>query len=230
MPTGHARRFVLAAAVLCLALFVTLTTLVEQRWAPLADADRHLGARPQEFTSDHEWAREVWLWIGRLSSGWVLVPVVIAAVAGLHHRGHRAAAVWVAGVITVVLVANPVVKQLVGRDRPLWDDPILVIGSRAFPSGHAANNAAVAGVAIVLALRMIRTRALRRTAITAAVLAALLVGADRVFLGVHHCSDVLGGYLLAAAVVLLGLVVSDPGPSGPPGEPTTAPNRTTAGT
>jgi membrane-associated phospholipid phosphatase len=226
---GGTRRLVLAAAVVCLALFVTLTVLVDQRWAPLVDADHHLGAWPQDFTADHDGARRAWLWIGRLSSGWVLVPAVLAAVARLHHRGHRTAAVWAAGVIAVVLVANPVVKQLVGRDRPLWDDPILVIGSRAFPSGHAANNAAIAGVAIVLALRMIRTRSLRRAAITAAVLGALLVGADRVFLGVHHCSDVLGGYLLAATVVLLGLVVADPGPPGPPRDSATAPDRTTDG-
>jgi membrane-associated phospholipid phosphatase len=214
MPTGRARRIVLAAALACLGLFVTLATLVAQRWAPLVDADRHLGAWPQQFTADHDAAREIGLWIGRLSSGWVLVPAVLVAVAGLHRRGHRAAAGWAAGVIAAVLVANPVVKQLVGRDRPLWDDPVLVIGSRAFPSGHATNNAAIAGIVIVLALRWVRRRWLRRTAVAAAVTGALLVGADRVFLGVHHGSDVLGGYLLAAAVVLLGLLVVDPGAPG----------------
>jgi membrane-associated phospholipid phosphatase len=204
VPPGNGRRSVLGAALACLAAFVALATSVVRRWQPLVDADRHLGSRPQEFTTRHDWAQEAWVWIGRLSSG------------------------WVAGVMAAVLVTNPLVKQLVGRDRPHWDDPVQVIGSRAFPSGHAANNAAVAGIVIVLVLRWVRRRWLRRTAVATAVLAALVVGADRVFLGVHHCSDVLGGYLLAATVVLLGLAVADPGP--PPVDRTaaTGPGGTTA--
>jgi membrane-associated phospholipid phosphatase len=222
VPRGGARIPALVAGVGCLVLFVTLALAVVQRWQPLLDVDRRIGAWPQDFTARHDWARETWIWIGRLSSGWVLVPVLVVAVGWLWHRGRRPAAAWVALVMTTVLVTNPLVKQLVGRDRPRWDDPIRVIASPAFPSGHAANNAAVAGIVVVLALRWVRSRRRRRTTVVGAVLGALLVGADRVFLGVHHLSDVLGGYLLAVTVGLLGLAVVDPAP--PPGDRRAATN------
>jgi YegS/Rv2252/BmrU family lipid kinase len=45
-----------------------------------------------------------------------------------------------------------------------------------------------------------------------AVAVALLVGADRIFLGVHDLSDVLGGYLLGVGIVLGALAAFDPRP------------------
>ena len=41
---------------------------------------------------------------------------------------------------------------------------------------------------------------------------ALLVGADRIFLGVHNVSDVVAGYLLGAGMVLAWLAFYDPTP------------------
>ena len=40
----------------------------------------------------------------------------------------------------------------------------------------------------------------------------LLVGADRVFLGVHNVSDVVAGYLLGGGILLLWLALYDPTP------------------
>ena len=56
----------------------------------------------------------------------------------------------------------------------------------------------MAGVLIVLAMMFIRRAVLRRAVYAGAVLLALVVGPDRVLLGRHFPTDVLGGWLLGA--------------------------------
>ena len=82
----------------------------------------------------------------------------------------------------------------------------------SFPSGHSSGIAGAAGVAIVLTRMLVRRRGVRRAASSLAVAMVLLVGADRIFLGVHNLSDVVAGYLLGAGMVLLWLALYDPTP------------------
>ena len=65
--------------------------------------------------------------------------------------------------------------MLIGRDRPVWDDPVLVLAGYSFPSGHATGIASAAGVAIVLTGMLVRRRAVRRLA----TVLALVVAAGR---------------------------------------------------
>jgi YegS/Rv2252/BmrU family lipid kinase len=64
----------------------------------------------------------------------------------------------------------------------------------------------------VLATMLVRRRGLRRLLVGVSVLVALLVGADRVFVGVHYVSDVAGGILVGIAIPLFTLAVFDPEP------------------
>ncbi|HEY3020657.1 MAG TPA: phosphatase PAP2 family protein [Solirubrobacteraceae bacterium] len=107
--------------------------------------------------------------------------------ARLDRRRRRA---WrrAAGTVLVAYAANQLVKLAVPRERPeLAGLPALVeVGSRrTFPSAHAATSFAGA-------------RAYARLGVPAAPLYALAAGlaASRVWLGVHHPSDVLAGAAL----------------------------------
>jgi undecaprenyl-diphosphatase len=94
-------------------------------------------------------------------------------------------------VLTVSL--NPLLKELVDRDRPdLW--PRLVSVSRfSFPSGHAANSAALAlGVVLLVPPRH------RRLALVGGGAGLLLVALSQLGLGVHYPSDIVAGWLWAA--------------------------------
>jgi YegS/Rv2252/BmrU family lipid kinase len=212
IDTPRARWSVLAWALLCTCLFVALAVLVDQHWGPLADLDRSAGREPFALTSEHSWLRHAAQVLAIATHpNYVLLVGVLTAVA-LVTKGYRRAAIWTVLVLVFARVGYFAVKQLLERPRPYWPDPINPAPGWSFPSGHATVMAAAAGVTIVLSSMLVRRRGLRRLLSGAAVALAILVGADRVFYGVHYLSDVAGGLLLGAAITLFALVAYDPQP------------------
>src|SRR6195952_3885289 len=169
--------------------------------------DTWLGTWPERVTYEHHALYETWRWIGRITSTVPEAVLTLVTVLALWAKGHRRAAGWTAGVLATTGVAVVVLKTLIGRDRP-----VIVLSGYSFPSGHATGIASAAGATIVLTGMLVRRRAVRRLAVVASLVVALLVGADRIFLGVHNVSDVLAGYLLGAGIVMAWLALYDPTP------------------
>ena len=65
---------------------------------------------------------------------------------------------------------------------------------------------------MVLSVMLVRRASVRRLVHVLSVAVVLLVGADRVFLGRHYPSDAVGGVLLGAFFVLLGVALYNPLP------------------
>jgi undecaprenyl-diphosphatase len=90
--------------------------------------------------------------------------------------------------------------------------------SSSFPSGHALGVTVGVGALLALTLPMLR-RGARVAAVCAGVLVVAAVGVARVALNVHHPSDVLAGwamgwaYLVIWAVLLRPWRVDRPGPA-----------------
>lgn len=101
---------------------------------------------------------------------------------------------------------NLLLKALVGRHRPVWSSPLLLLTDPAFPSGHAMASTLFYGLLAYLIARRSHSWRIGVTATTTAVILILLIGFSRIYLGVHFLSDVLGGY--AAGVVWLTLTIT----------------------
>lgn len=213
IETPRQRRVALACLLACLAALGILTVLVATSSGALQSLDEHLSTWPHRTTLDHSALKSFWIAVGATARTVPLGALVLLTAGALFGRGHRRAAVWLLLVMVTAEVAFRVLKALLGRDRPQWDQPIQTLSSPSFPSGHATDIAAAAGAAIVLAWMLIRRRGLRRLVLAVAVALALLVGADRIFLGVHWSSDVVAGYLLGTVVVLATLFLYDPLPT-----------------
>ncbi|MCD9877099.1 phosphatase PAP2 family protein [Streptomyces guryensis] len=219
------------SAVVCALLFAGLaTTLALRHGAPLpGDAVAHtwgVAHRPPEAVA---------LARGITATGtgpWPYVLVVIAGVIAGRTAGERLRAAIGA---LVVLVAGQLVRtglmEIFARARPAPADWATHASGFAFPSGHATTSALTAGLLCWAVTRRARAD-LARTTCTLAVIWAAAVGVTRVYLGVHWASDVIGGWLLAAAWLSLWwwglarwLPVESAGPGGPeaPG-PGTAPD------
>jgi len=210
-PTRHRYRL-LAWALLCLLVVVAITVFYETDVRLLDRFDNNLESGPQGWTYRHPVAQSFLLVVQAVFS---TVPMSIAAAvtaAVLAWRRHVRAALWTIGVMLAASLTTYFLKGVLQRKRPVWADPVTTLSSFSFPSGHATGIAAAAGVAVVLTVLLVRRRGLRRLLCTVALGLALLVGLDRVFLGVHNPSDVVAGYCVGAFWVLLGLVVYDPAP------------------
>ncbi|QNN66207.1 phosphatase PAP2 family protein [Sphingomonas rhizophila] len=137
-----------------------------------------------------------------LGSAWATLGATAVAAAWLLSQRQRMEAGVLAATVVGGRLLNDGLKLLYDRPRPAFDAHPVLTSSSSFPSGHAANTM-IAFVAIALALTPARHRAL---ALNVAVIVAAAIGLSRPYLGVHWPSDVLGGWLLAAMVLLLSRI------------------------
>ncbi|HEX6643901.1 MAG TPA: phosphatase PAP2 family protein [Gemmatimonadales bacterium] len=110
---------------------------------------------------------------------------------------------WFRGAVLLVVtlggagLLDAVLKLSFRRERPnpLFEYPLPE--SYSFPSGHALFSFVFFGSAAVLLAGRIRSRPLRIVVFAVAAALVGLVGISRIYLNVHHPSDVAAGYLVA---------------------------------
>ena len=103
------------------------------------------------------------------------------------------------------MLLNVMLKYAFHRSRPAWDDPILMIASFSFPSGHAMTATLFFGLLAAFGVRKVPAWRWRVLAVLAAGLLIVLVGFSRLYLGVHYLSDVLAGMAEGSAWLALCL-------------------------
>ncbi len=205
------RALVLAQAAVWLLLFVLLGIAVASDWGALQRLD-HRDMPSQNWAVTDPTLRHALRVIETLFGTVAMTTYTTVLAVGLFVRHHRRAAYFTVAVMVATTLVTTVTKAWVGRPRPAWQDPIGLLEGRSYPSGHASSAVALAGVVIVLAGMLIRRPGVRRLTITVAMLTAAVVCADRILLGRHYPSDVIGGALLGVGMVLLGLALINPLP------------------
>ena len=100
------------------------------------------------------------------------------------------------------LVVSSLLKYTIDRPRPDLVPHGNLIYTSSFPSGHSMMSAVVYFTLAALVTRLIERRRLKGYALGVAMILTLLVGASRIYLGVHWPSDVLAGWAAGAAWAL----------------------------
>lgn len=202
------------------AVVIVIALLVREQWQPLIDLDqRAVAAGTALAASDPTLLRVLvgWQWVFLASH---LILPVTALVLLYWWRTRNTTRTWWA--IATVLAAwglSNLLKEVVRRARPVLDQPVESAGGFSFPSGHAANTAAMTTALVVLVWPSLRSRGSRVAAVTGAVVLTLLTAVDRVMLGVHFPSDVAAGILFGVGVVLASYLAYRHW--SPPRDPTT---------
>lgn len=201
----------LAVPSLALAGFLLLLALTVGGWPPLdridtavSDAFRGYGDRSPLLVSVLRVATDVATTVPFVVTG-LLVSMALAA------RSQRRPAALCAAVTVLVPVLWGLMHWLVHHPRPA--DGFVVITSNGFPSGHTSNATAAALVVVLLLWPRLATPA-RVLTVGLVVAFGVFIGVTRIALLAHWPTDVLGGWLLALAVVPLAARVVDRGPAG----------------
>lgn len=149
--------------------------------------------------------------VTRFGSAIVVVPLVflgVLAVSPGDARRRLARAAATLSFLAAGLLLRLAVSQLVARARPPARDWAAAAAGYAFPSGHTTGAALAAALLAWTTTQRLQGQPLARALVWAvAACAAIAVGLTRVYLGMHWPSDVLGSWLLCAAVLSGGLVL-----------------------
>jgi undecaprenyl-diphosphatase len=133
-----------------------------------------------------------------------VLGLTIAAVVGfLLLQGLQRHAAFVLAASAGGWVLNFFLKELFGRPRPQVVPHLREVMTLSFPSGHALTSAAVFLTLGALLMRVATNRVTKFYCMAIAMTATLLVGATRVYLGVHYPTDVLAGWLIGLSWALL---------------------------
>jgi membrane-associated phospholipid phosphatase len=141
--------------------------------------------------------------VTQLGSTAVLVAVAAVAAGYLARLGRRQDAALVILAFAGAEVLTWSLKAVFQRERPRFEDPVATASSFSFPSGHALVSAAVYGTVAYLLWQSLRPPRARAACVAGAALLVAAIGFSRLYLGVHYLSDVLAGYCIALAWLLL---------------------------
>jgi undecaprenyl-diphosphatase len=149
------------------------------------------------------WLDRIVAWAGEYGIILALTVLLTGAWWSIRKRGDRAAGgiavlLWAPLAAGIALLVNIPIRSFVQRPRPFVDHrglEVLATGKAdfSFVSDHATLTMALA----------VGIFAVHRAAGSAALALAVLEGFSRVYMGVHYPTDVVGGFALGTAVVLL---------------------------
>ncbi len=132
---------------------------------------------------------------------WFVIPLAVFVCIFLYRTEQRRLVVAFVSTLVSAEIVTYVIKILVARPRAL--DALVIENDFSFPSGHSMVAVALYGFLMYVSSRFIQRVWVRRLVILTLGLLIALIGLSRLYLGVHYLSDVLAGYLIGGAALLV---------------------------
>lgn len=211
-PRAARDRRRLAAALSALLLLTGLLLAFAELADEVTDGETHafdravlLALRTSGDSADPvgpAWLEAVFRDITALGGTPVLAIVTLVALGYLLLAGRRATALLVTAAVGGGVLLSNLLKAGFQRPRPDLVAHLVDVSSPSFPSGHAMMSTVTWLTLGALLATVQSTRRMKVYVIAVGASLALLVGASRVYLGVHWPTDVLAGWCIGAAWAL----------------------------
>ena len=104
--------------------------------------------------------------------------------------------------LLIIVSLNIALKNIIQRPRPIGFRLIEESGY-SFPSGHSMVSMAFYGLIIYFIYNSIKNKKLKIILISLLAVLILLIGISRIYLGVHYTSDVLAGFIISVAYLII---------------------------
>jgi undecaprenyl-diphosphatase len=211
--TGQEAVVLLAALGIALALLVFAKTAAEMSEGDLREFDESVLQslrRPDDsrVPIGPPWLVQAAIDVTALG-GTAVLALFLAIVVGYLLLDRR----YASAALVVVATAGAgglgeLLKWWFARQRPEIVPHLVGVGSASFPSGHSMLAIVTYVTLGAMLARSVPRRRTRTYCVVVALLMALLVGATRVYLGVHYPTDVLAGWSAGLAWALLCWLVA----------------------
>jgi len=140
------------------------------------------------------WFLEVGRDLTALGSVTVLTLLTVAISGYLWLRRMYGAMILIIAATVGGLIVATLLKDVFDRPRPSTVSHLVVVYTTSFPSGHSTLSATVFLTLGTVLGQFAKERRLKAYFLLVALLLTFLVGASRIYLGVHYPTDVLAGW------------------------------------
>ncbi len=200
--TAPRRAIPLAVAALAFGVFAAIAAAVSDGLTQGADAWGLLAFRnPVDLAHPlgPAWLQASGRDFTGLGSNGVMAALVLAGSGLLAFARRRPAALFLATSFLGALALDTAIKHWVGRPRPELVPHAARVFTASFPSGHATVSSAACLAAALLLLRARTEPAYRMFALVVTVAFVAVIGASRLYLGLHWPTDVVAGWALGVS-------------------------------
>lgn len=136
----------------------------------------------------------------------IVIAGSVLVVIFLTRRHHRKETFIFPLLLTMGLIVTSLLKILFKVPRPTID-PLLTLNSYSFPSGHSLNAFLFYATIAYFVYHFTKRKLTTIFVSVSSLIIILMVGISRIYLGVHHPSDVLAGYDVGFSLFVTTIVV-----------------------
>ena len=136
-------------------------------------------------------------------STWFILVFTVLCMVFMHNKKQ---AFYIALNVILCVLLNQSLKHLFLRPRPT-NINLVIENGYSFPSGHSMVSLAFYGFFIYIIYHMRISKKKKYIYCSLLALLTLLIGLSRIYLGVHYASDVLAGFALSMAYLIIYIKV-----------------------
>lgn len=162
------------------------------------------------FSQHQPWLTNLMIYISLLGEQFIILLALIVIVF-ITSKKHQKESIVFSTLLIIGLIATSLLKTGFKVPRP-EGFALINESSYSFPSGHALNAFLFYGALAYFAYHFTKSKKLSAIALVGFLMIVFLIGLSRIYLGVHHPSDVVAGYIfgfwLLVTVILIDKTIT----------------------